>query len=120
MTSAKDVKAFVNTHPPDLKACLRQEIQFQCVTHPKDVEARKDLYKYKVNKLVEEDMIENLTVLLDDSFVEEAIVFQQRMIALRNYRPPPQCPIMIKFINPTSHWQCFGIRGKVDPSLWVS
>ena len=72
-TSPQDVKAFVNSDPDDLKACLRQEIQFQRVTHPNDAEARKDLYK--VNKLSEEDMIENLTVLLDDSCVEEAVIF---------------------------------------------
>ena len=60
-------------NPPQLKTFLRQEIQFQRVTHQNDADAREDLYK--VNNISEKEMIENLIVLLEDSDAEEAIVF---------------------------------------------
>ena len=56
-----------------MKTFLRQEIQYQRVTHHRDAEVRKDLYK--VNNVSLEDMIENLTVMLSDKQNDEGVVF---------------------------------------------
>ena len=49
-------------------------MQYQRLTHPKDFEARRELYR--VNKLSLEEMIENLTIIFsEDNYVEESIVF---------------------------------------------
>ena len=58
---------------PDLKTFLRQEIQYQRVTHHRDAKVRKDLYK--VNNVSLEDMIKNLTVMLSDEQNNEGVVF---------------------------------------------
>ena len=66
----------LNILPAKLKALLRQEIQYQKLTHPLDAEARKDLYK--VNSLSESDMIENLTLMFGEEenlTIAEAIIF---------------------------------------------
>ena len=56
-----------------MKTFLRQEIQYQRVTHHRDAEVRKDLYK--VNNVSLEDMIKNLTVMLSDEQNNEGVVF---------------------------------------------
>ena len=56
-----------------MKTFLRQEIQYQRVTHHRDAEVRKDLYK--VNNVSLEDMMENLTVMLSDKQNDEGVVF---------------------------------------------
>ena len=56
-----------------MKTFLRQEIQYQRVTHHRDAEVRKDLYK--VNNVSLQDMIENLTVMLSDEQNDEGVVF---------------------------------------------
>ena len=74
VTSVNEVKALVSKKSPELKTFLRQEIQYQRVTHQHDADVRRDLYK--VNKISQKEMIENLTVLLGDDFqMEEAVVF---------------------------------------------
>ena len=61
-TSVQEVKEVVSKKPSDLKTYLRQEIQYQRVTHQRDAEARKDLYK--INKMSKNDMIETLVCFL--------------------------------------------------------
>ena len=56
-----------------MKTFLRQEIQYQRVTHHRDAKVRKDLYK--VNNVSLEDMIKNLTVMLSDEQNNEGVVF---------------------------------------------
>ena len=56
-----------------MKKFLRQEIQYQRVTHHRDAKVRKDLYK--VNNVSLEDMIKNLTVMLSDEQNNEGVVF---------------------------------------------
>ena len=58
-----------------LKKYLGQEVQFQRMTHPKDVDARPGLYK--VNIINKEELIENLIVMIGvlDSQQEEAVIF---------------------------------------------
>ena len=56
-----------------MKTFLKQEIQYQRLTHHPDVEVRKDLYKVKNVSL--EDMIENLTVMSYDEQNDEGVVF---------------------------------------------
>ena len=68
------MKALVSQKLPELKSCLRQDIQYHRETHKRDAEIRKDLYK--VNKVSLDGMIENLTVILDaDNDIKEAVVF---------------------------------------------
>ncbi len=50
------------------KQALRQEIQYQRVTHTKDVAARPDLYR--VNKVSVDDMRQNLIALVEDIDLE--------------------------------------------------
>ena len=45
LTTADELKPLVNHKSPDLKAYLCQKIQYQRVTHLRDAEARKELYK---------------------------------------------------------------------------
>ena len=52
---------------------MRQEIQYQRVTHHRDAKVRKDLYK--VNNVSLEDLIKNLTVMLSDEQNNEGVVF---------------------------------------------
>ena len=74
LTSVDELKTLVKGKSPKIKSFLRQEIQYQRVTHPRDVEARKDLYK--VNKITVEEMIQNLTVIFsEDTTAEESILF---------------------------------------------
>ena len=74
VTSVNELKALVSEKSPELKTFLRQEIQYQRVTHQRDVDVRKELYK--VNKLTSEEMVENITVLLSDEHeAEDGIVF---------------------------------------------
>ena len=56
-----------------MKTFLRQEIQYQRVTHHRDAKVSKDLYK--VNNVSLEDMIKNLTVMLSDEQNNEGVVF---------------------------------------------
>ena len=56
-----------------MKTFLRQEIQYQRVTHHRDAKVRKDLYK--VNNVSLEDIIKNLTVMLSDEQNNEGVVF---------------------------------------------
>ena len=49
LTSVEEVKALVSQKLPELKSCLRLEIQYHRETHKRDAEIRKDLYK--VNKV---------------------------------------------------------------------
>ena len=56
-----------------MKTFLRQEIQYQRVTHHRDAKVRKDLYK--VNNVSLEDLIKNLTVMLSDEQNNEGVVF---------------------------------------------
>lgn len=50
VTSGQEVKDLVaNYDSKELKQFLRQEIQYQRVTHPRDVAARPDLYKVNKN-----------------------------------------------------------------------
>ena len=56
-----------------MKTFFRQEIQYQRVTHHRDAEVRKDLYK--VNNVSLEDMIKNLTVMLSDEQNNKGVVF---------------------------------------------
>ena len=73
-TSINEVKALVKNNPTELKSFLRLEIQYQRVTHPRDAEARKDIYR--VNKVSLEEMIENLTLILSDEIeAQDCIVF---------------------------------------------
>ena len=74
LSSVDELKTLVVGNSPKLKSFLRQEIQYQRLTHPKDFEARKDLYR--VNKVSLEEMIENLTIIFsEDDYVEDSIVF---------------------------------------------
>ena len=74
LTSVTELKALVTKKSPDLKSFLRQELQYQRLTHQQDSTIHKDLYK--INLVSEADMIENLTILLGDDYqVEEAVVF---------------------------------------------
>ena len=67
LTSIEELKALVNRKLPELKSCLRLEIQYHRETHKRNAEIRNDLYK--VNKVSLDGMIENLTVILGaDSF----------------------------------------------------
>ena len=73
LTSVNKLKALLCTKSHE-QTFLRQEIQYQRVTHQHDSDVRRDLYK--VNKLSENEMIKNLTVLpRDDYQAEEAVVF---------------------------------------------
>lgn len=76
VTSVKELKELVTStmKPAELKMFLRQEVQYQRMTHQRDSDIRRDLYK--VNRLGESEMIENLTILLgDESKEEEGVVF---------------------------------------------
>ena len=74
VTSASELKELLKANPSNTKQLLRLEIQFQRCMHPNDVAARPLLYK--VNKLSEQQMVENLTILLSgDSEAEEGVVF---------------------------------------------
>ena len=74
VTSISELNALVRQKSPELKPFLRQEIQYQRVTHPRDADIRRELYK--VNKLTIDEMVENLTVILcEDRGVDEAVVF---------------------------------------------
>ena len=73
LTSASELKVLIDAKSPDLKTFLRQEIQYQRVTHHRDAKVRKDLYK--VNNVSLEDMIKNLTVMLSDEQNNEGAVF---------------------------------------------
>ena len=74
VTSVSELKALVNQKSPNLKKFLRQEIQYQRVTHPVDAEVRKELYK--VNSLSMEEMLENLTTILcGEHEAEDGVVF---------------------------------------------
>ena len=59
LTSVNDLKVFIDAKSPDSKTFLSEELQYQRVTHHRDAEVRKDLYK--VNNVSLEDLIENLT-----------------------------------------------------------
>ena len=73
-TSVNEVKTLVQQNPKELKSFLRLEIQYQRVTHPRDAEARKDIYR--VNKVTLEEMIENLVLILsDENEAQDCIVF---------------------------------------------
>ena len=72
MTSLSELEAFIkdNKENKEKKKSLRQEIQYQKLTHKADFEERPDIYK--VNGLSEGEMFENLTVLLaSDSTTDE-------------------------------------------------
>lgn len=75
ITTIDELKDLVRHQPPELKTCLRQELQYQRVTHQRDADVRKDLYK--VNKTSVHEMIENLTIILgsDEHQSEGAVVF---------------------------------------------
>ena len=74
LSSVDELKTLVVGKSSKLKSFLRQEMQYQRLTHPKDFEARRELYR--VNKLSLEEMIENLTIIFsEDNYVEENIVF---------------------------------------------
>ena len=74
LTSVEELKALIIQKFPELKCCLRLEIQYQRETHKRDAEIRKDLYK--VNKASLDGMIENLTVILGaDNDIKDAVVF---------------------------------------------
>jgi hypothetical protein len=75
LTSVHELRAPVSNNSPDLKTFLRLELQYQRVTHQRDFDVRRNLYKVK-NKVSEKEMIENLTVIFgDDHQEEEAVVF---------------------------------------------
>ena len=70
LPSVKEPKVIANQKSPERKSFLRQEIQFQWVTHQRDSDIRIELYK--VNKLSADQMVEILTVILcEDSDAEE-------------------------------------------------
>ena len=73
LTSVSELRLLVDTKSPDLKTFLREEIYYQRVTHHRDSEARKELYK--VNSISLQEMIENLTVILSDEQDTEGILF---------------------------------------------
>ena len=73
LTSVSEIKVLIDAKSPDLKTFLRQEIQYQHITHHRDAEVRKELCK--VNNVSLEDMIENLTVMLSDEQNNEGVVF---------------------------------------------
>ena len=73
LTSVSELKVLIDANSPDLKTFLRQEMQYQRVTHYRDAEVRKDLHK--VNNVSLEDIIENLTVMLSDEQNNEGVVF---------------------------------------------
>ena len=43
LTSASELKVLIDAKSPDLKKFLRQEIQYQRVTHHRDAKVRKDV-----------------------------------------------------------------------------
>ena len=45
LTSVSELKVLIDAKSPDLKTFLKQEIQYQRVTHHRDAEVRKDFYK---------------------------------------------------------------------------
>lgn len=54
----------------DSRTSLRQELQYQKLTHPKDALNRRDLYK--VNGLSEEAMFNNLKDLIDPNTEQQS------------------------------------------------
>lgn len=59
VTFVRQLKVLVSKKSTDLKTLLGQEIKYQRVTHPRDSDIRRDIYK--VNKLLLMDRILNLT-----------------------------------------------------------
>jgi hypothetical protein len=65
IVSTKDLKHLIKQSGDELKKFLRQEVAFKKVMHPLDARERPDLYK--MNYLTQEQLIENLTILVDES-----------------------------------------------------
>ena len=113
----RELKEFINqtTDQNVLKRGLRQEIGFQKMLHPVDVRERSHLYK--MNFLTTEELVENLTILLDteiDTNEGEVIFFpceeeiMEILISRKNEVPTwltsrfsPQQPLAVL-------WDCVG------------
>ena len=80
-----------------MKTFLRQEIQYQRVTHHRDAEVRKDLYK--VNNVSLEDMIENLTVMLSDEQNDKDVVFPSEEEVMNILKGNLSLPVTERKVN---------------------
>lgn len=77
LTSSEEMQTFLSQYSGDknMKSYLRQEVQYQKLTHPRDSDARPHLYK--VNKMSMEELTENLIILFGADEEEEhaSIIF---------------------------------------------
>lgn len=74
LTSTDEVRALQSKGDSNLKSQLRLEMQFQKLTHQKDAVARPQLYK--VNKMTDDELADNLSTLFDDTNqASDAVVF---------------------------------------------
>ena len=80
LTSSEELQAFLSKYSSDTnaKSYLRQEVQYQKLTHPRDSEARPHLYK--VNKMPSEELAENLVIMFgtDEEEEDRSVIFPSK------------------------------------------